>query len=573
MAMALTAWALAAACAALAPRGDSAAAPILAESALFRDRLAAPQRHFLLDGSQGFVAGEAFYQARGGETPFLWPADPFLRYAPDTAWMAGTSRADAELGLGNEIGDSMLQGLADAEADRDNRTPWTAARIAWSPRPAWRAHAGFDQNDHSSYRTSPARMRLVGEEQRDDMAWFGGNIPPKSLADAGLAYRSGNVRGALRYARGWWWTASPVSGAVHPWEGGRAEAEAGLGRWGLSVRDEAWESRVRGGGPMGRWRRSLFEASAGGQAPSGIAWRASAGAERRDLAADAYLAGFESVTPLASLALRTRDGGASRLAWNGAARWQEDLLSLEQTLTAREGSAARSLSQSFQAYYRRRLPGYRFPVEHPLGDSAGEAAYRPGRDARGASAEGRIRVAGERAAAGAEAIGAAEWQLPRFRAAGIDTVAGVLVRTGALEASRHVLWNGSLRAYAEDAGGAPGRWRIEAGCRGFAGDDARAMEFRPSRWWAGADAGWTLPSDLSARVALRVMGAKEVRGWGTIFRVPAHFENAIGLDQDLPGGHARLRFALLHAFGRDLREQPNGSPLRFRVLGGAEAFF
>lgn len=572
--MALTAWAFAAACAAFPPREDSAAARILSESPLLRDRLAAPQRHFLLDGSQGFVAGEAFYQAQGTETPFLWPADPFLRYAPDTSWMDGTSRAEAEAVLGNEIGDSMLQALADSAGAFDNRTPMTAGRFAWSPRPGWRLHGGFDQNDHASDRTLPARVRLVGEDQRDDLAWFGGNIPPKSLADAGVAYGRGGVRGSLRYARGWWWTASPASGADYPWQGGRLEAEAGLGRWGLAVRDEDWDSRAQGASRPARWRRSAFEATVVGEAPSGLAWRASAGAERRHLSADAYLRGFASVTPSASIDLRAPGSdSAAGFAWSGSVRMREALLSLEPAMTFRAGEAGGNVAQSFQAYYHRRLPGYVFPREHPLGDSGGEAVYRPGPDSRGASAKTGVRVGGERVAAGAEAVGAAEWELPLFRASGSDTAAGARLRTGVYGASRHVLWNGSLLAYAEDAGGKPERWRIEAGCRGFAGTDADAMEFRPSRWWAGADAGRAFPSDLRAQVALRVMGAKEVRGWGSPFRVPAHFENALGLDQELPGGHARLRFSLLHAFGRDLREQPNGNPLRFRVLGGAQASF
>jgi len=46
-------------------------------------------------------------------------------------------------------------------------------------------------------------------------------------------------------------------------------------------------------------------------------------------------------------------------------------------MTFRAGEAGRNVAQSFQAYYHRRLPGYVFPREHPLGDSGGEAVYRP----------------------------------------------------------------------------------------------------------------------------------------------------------------------------------------------------
>jgi hypothetical protein len=217
------------------------------------------------------------------------------------------------------------------------------------------------------------------------------------------------------------------------------------------------------------------------------------------------------------------------------------------------------------------MPGYVPAVEYLSG--LGEAVYREAADARGGTAAAGFLRKGAFIETGGEAAWSGEWRTPLFRPDAYGEREGSLLRAGSYAASSHALWNGTLEMHL-GMGRDPDRaLRLEAGWRRFFGADAGRMEFRPSRWWASVRGHWSFPSDLRAEGRLNWMGAKEVRGWGPVFRAPAHFENALGLSQSLPGDRVVLRFSLLHAFGADLREQPDGNPLRFRVLGGAEAVF
>jgi hypothetical protein len=262
---------------------------------------------------------------------------------------------------------------------------------------------------------------------------------------------------------------------------------------------------------------------------------------------------------------------AAGLKLSGSARSDKEVLLLEQAAEWEEEGARIRAFQRLEAYYRRPLPGYGKPVEHIPG--LGSAVYREGGNQRGFSAATGFRKGGPALSALTEAVWAGEWQAPIFRAALLDTAAGSILRAGTYGPSSHALWNGTLRMEARGEIASRAAWRLEAGGRRFFGAEAGAMEFRPSRYWATVGGTWDFPSDLRAEARVHRMGSKEVRGWGPVFKIPAHFENDLGLAQTLPGGHALLRLSLLHAFGSDLREHPNGNPVRFRVLGGAEARF
>jgi hypothetical protein len=393
------------------------------------------------------------------------------------------------------------------------------------------------------------------------------------VADAGAAYAGGTVAASFRFLRGWWWTASPVSGQAYPWEGRSQALDLGLGKWKLSLREEAWDSPAQRAYYAAEWSRRSALLSVGSSEADRAGWKAEAGLEGRALRSDSAFVGKERTGfPFALRYWRRPAGpGAAGLELSGSARSDKEVLLLEQAAELEEDGGRVRAFQRVEAYYRRPLPGYAGPVEHIPG--LGAAVYREGGNARGFSATTGLRKGGPDLSAHTEAAWAGEWQAPIFRAALLDTVAGTLVRSGSYGPSSHVLWNGSLRLQAQGKIASEGGWRLEAGGRMFFGAEADAMEFRPSRYWAMAAGTWDFPSDLRAELRVRRMGSKEVRGWGPVFRVPAHFENDLGLAQTLPGGHVLLRLSLLHAFGADVREHPNGNPLRFRVLGGAEARF
>ena len=64
-----------------------------------------------------------------------------------------------------------------------------------------------------------------------------------------------------------------------------------------------------------------------------------------------------------------------------------------------------------------------------------------------------------------------------------------------------------------------------------------------------------------------------MRGWGPVFEVPDHLEGNLALNQVLFDDRLKLSASLLHAFGEEILEHPNGNPLIFRILVGMEGSF
>lgn len=574
---ALTVMALALAAAA-SEQPDPATIP--AESGFFRHRLAAPWEHFLIDGWQGFVSDRDFYEARGSAVPFLWPAHPFLEIPAGRGW-AEEKGIRLRAALGNEVGDAMLQELAEGDGDPgENHTPFTAGEAAWSPLPGMRAHARMDQNDHFSFSTKGARSGLIGEGLRDDVAWFGGNVPPKSQADLGVAYRRGEASLFAQYDKGWWWTSSPASGRAYPWEGGNLALALG---WGPGVEvlvvDQRWESPAPDPSYAARWRRSEIGLGLGGTLGRAWGWRAGAGLQDRELESETLFRPFrERGVPAELRYWRSVDTGAAAgplVSARGSAGARDAMAATEHQVKVEERLGGHAFDQGFRAYYRHRLPGFQVPEEAFAGDSVFAAAASPGRHARGFSGEAGYRGSRVGVEAGMAAAFAMEWGLPVFHGAGLDSAFGGILRRGSYAGGAHALRNGSLRIFAGSprAGQEAAFWRIEAGVRDFWGKEAAVMEYRPSRYWAAVGAGWDFPSDLIVEGRVNYLGGKEVRGWGPVFKVPAHFENNLGATQSLLDGRVRMSFSMLHAFGEEVREHPNGNPLRFRVLGGLDAAF
>jgi hypothetical protein len=262
------------------------------------------------------------------------------------------------------------------------------------------------------------------------------------------------------------------------------------------------------------------------------------------------------------------------MAVRGYAGARDAMLATEHAADFKQDVGAHRISERVRAYYRHPMGGFHAPSEAFAGDSAFATIAAPGRHARGFSGEAGYRHERAGIEAGISGSFAMEWGVPEFRTNGLDTVAGAIVRRGAYAGGAHELKNGTVRIFAGNQSLAgKSFWKADAGIREFMGEGAAAIEFRPSRYWAGGCAGWRFPSDLDLELRVDYLGEKEVRGWGPVFVVPAHFENNLGLTQSVFEGTMRFSFSLLHAFGREVREQPNGNPLRFRVLGGMEADF
>jgi hypothetical protein len=242
----------------------------------------------------------------------------------------------------------------------------------------------------------------------------------------------------------------------------------------------------------------------------------------------------------------------------------------------REDFGPHRLLQYLKGYYRYAFKGIVVPAEFLSADSQVVGSFRPGQQARGLVGGAEYREVRKHFQAGLGADYAMEWELPLFQGSVLDTVAGSILRQGGYRGSDYWAANASGRLFASGELGTAGEWKTEAGLRRFSGHDADSLEFIPSPWWVSAGSGYALvwkagKTRLDGQVAY--VGPKEVRHWGPLFKVPSHFENQFSLSQTLFSDKVKLTAAALHAFGDDLRELPNGNPVRFRIAAGLDATF
>lgn len=548
-----------------------------AETEFSRDRQESPWNHFLLDGQQGFVSGREFYQASGEISPFLWPNHPFLRFGTDRAWQSDTNTLEVRALTGNEVGDALLQELPESNSRaEDNRTPLTSGDVSWAPFQELRVHAGLDQNDHSSYRTYPFRLGLAGPDKRNELSWFGGNLPPKSQANLGATFERRGSRMALQANQGWWWTQSPASGFPYPWEGFNADFLYKPGAdFELSLIEQRWDSPLDQLFYRAHWRRSELDMGITGTSRGGWFWRLDLGFQRREMVSDSLFKPFLEQTYPTRFRYRqvwsAPDSIPLQLVSSGSMGFRERVIHAQHTTEFRETWGTHQPRQILKGYWRHPMSGYRAPTEYFPGDSTWTAESHPGRQARGVSGEAEFREKRKAFEFGLAGTYAMEWEAPVFHLEGLDSSSlgdGYVFRRGAYRGSGHALRNAVVRLFAGGHLPAQGFWKAQAGWREFWGVNAGSMEFRPSRYWAGGGAGFKFPSDLRVEANAQYMGDKEVRGWGPVFTVPAHLENNLTVEQTLFDERMKVSLTALHAFGEEILEQPNGNPVRFRILAG-----
>jgi hypothetical protein len=546
-----------------------------AETDFLLDRHAEPQNHFLLNGEEGFVSGREFYQNAGDGMTFLWPAHPFLHFGTDRGW---------------ETDSSLLaySGTA-SNAPGEGPSPYAQSDIAWSPLEELRLHASLDQNALYSQATLPARVNMAAAENRGDWAWFGGDAPIRSQASIGGAFSRRGATMAAQANRGWWWTTSPVTGQVYPWEGFNFDLLYGDGEgFSLSLAEQQWDSPSPFQFYKSHWRRSELMLSFRGASEGSWNWQLDIGYERRALTSQGAFAAFEEKTYPFRFRYRqdwsAPDSMPLRMISQGSFGYREGMFLAQHGTEFREGFGTHQPLQYLKGYYRYAFKGIVVPAEFLTPDSLAMGTFSPGKQTRGAVAGAEYREVRKHFQVGAGADYAMEWELPLFRGSVFDTVEGSALRQGGYQGSDSWAANASGRLFASgefgNAGGneerKAGDWKAQAGLRQFTGHDADSLEFIPSPWWMSAGLGYALPwkagkTRVDGQVAY--LGPKEVRHWGPVFKVPSHFENHFSLSQTLLSDKLKLTVAALHAFGEDLREQPNGNPVRFRVAAGLDAIF
>lgn len=534
-----------------------------AESELLSDRLEEAQSHFLVDGVHAFVAGRDFYEAAGDLNPFLWPSHPFARLWPDRDWLDDSS----------DVAFALRGGGPSTRALPGGAPAFSSVEAAWQALSELRLRAAFDANDLYADRQADARRARA--EDPSGQAWLGDGFPAQTRAGAGAMWSHRGADIALQYDQGNWWTFSPASGMAYPWKGFNADFLYRMGRdVDISLRDQEWDAAEGPAFLAARWRRSDLNMGFTSEGPGGWVTRLELGYQRRALFSDSAFEPFEERTyPVRFRYLEAWSPVDStfKLLTRGSIGYREQMFSVEHAEEFSETFGRHALSQFLRGYYREPVGHRPVPTEYFPGDSVG-ARVEPGENARGAAAGAEYRFHGARMTLGAACDGGLEWALPVFRLQGLDTVDGLLRRTGAYTGSDYALANGSVRAFVSGAAGKRGTWRLHGGARAFFGHDAEVMEFLPSPWWAGGETGWKLPFGLRALANATWLGPKEVRGWGDVFRVRAHWEGNVALEQAV-GDRLKVSASFLQIFADDVREHPNGSPVGFRTMLRTEGSF
>lgn len=538
-----------------------------AENTFLLNRNREPENHFLLNGEEGFVSGREFYQNAGDVLPFLWPSHPYLHYGPDRRWESDSS--------------VFSYSATGANAPGEGASPFVQSEADWSPMDALRLHAALDQNALYSQATLPARKFMSTAENKGDWAWFGGDGPIRSQAALGAAYiRRGTTLG-LQANQGWWWTTSPVTGQVYPWQGFNFDFHYRDGEgFTLSLVEQQWDSPSPFQFDKSHWRRSELDLSFLGSSEETWKWQFDIGYERRAMTSQGAFGQFEEK----EYPFRFRyqqdwtapDSMPLRMVSQGSLGYREGMFQAQHSTEFREPFGSHQPLQYLKGYYHYAFQGYTVPTEYLTADSQAVGRFQPGQQNRGVVAGAEYREVRKHFQAGLTADYAMEWELPLFHGSVFDSGDGFLLRRGDYVGSNFWVANAGGRLFASGELGKQGDWKAQAGMREFRGHDADSLEFLPSPWWLSAGSGYGLPwKGVKTRIDGQVayVGPKEVRHWGPIFKVASHWENQFSLSQTLFSEKLKLTVAALHAFGADIREQPNGNPVRFRVAGSLDGSF
>ncbi len=548
---------------------------ITVENEFLRDRIEEPQNHFLRDGQQGFVSGRDFYQAQGDINAFLWPDQPFLRFGVDRAWLGDSGTFTVRMQGSQELGD-LTGGSDNGPGKAGDATAALLGDATWGVTPELRVHGGLDQNALFSSTAYPARKAVYGTGNDARLAWLSDALPERSIAAIGGVFDHRGTSISTQYNRGDWWTLSPVSGRAYAWEGYNADLVYKVGEeFGLQLVDQEWDSPQRHSFYSAHWRRSELSLGFLGASEGNWKWRLDLGFQRREMISDSVFRPFVEKT----YPFRFRyhqdwaapDSIPVTLVTQGTLAFRDRILSVVHSEELQEKWGPHRIRETLKGYFRERMEGYETPTEYLGPDTSFQAASQPGLQARGFAVEAEAsekRSAFELGLAGNVGM---EWEYPIFNLQALDTVAGAILRRGSYVGSDSHLQNATVRLYAKGGSERGLSWNADGAVRKFWGPDVDSIEFLPSPWWTGGGLGYALPFGLTADAQVTYIGPKEVRGWGPVFKTPSHFENNVSVSQSFLQGKMKLWISALHAFGHDIQEQPDGNPLRFRILGGLSA--
>jgi len=134
-----------------------------------------------------------------------------------------TDRTGVGLSVGNETGDQVLQEVRHGSAG-ENSNPATSLWFSTPADRGLRAFGRFEQVDHFSDSWLGKRSRMLGSPNLSSpwpdrrYAWFGENLPPFSLAGAGIGSTRDGLEVDASFLDGWLWQHLPLSDGLMPWK-------------------------------------------------------------------------------------------------------------------------------------------------------------------------------------------------------------------------------------------------------------------------------------------------------------------------------------------------------------------
>ncbi len=556
------------------------------ESPTMQERLLRPEDAFLLNGSTQRRLGKVFLFNPGLETKFIWPNDalneegflfPSNHEAPSKHVL---------IQLGNEVGDSHLQELK-AGSPHNNHTPFSALNGAWTYR-AFSAAALFYQNDLHLSTSYPWREALATSENPIDAPewnWFGENQPNMSTLgfEMTLAHRQSLL--GLRYYSGWRWLSSPQSGLEYPFVTRNWQIHVQNGKHSaLEIEQEQMKSPLQEPRDYS-WTRNAYRFLFSDESHSDQAayfWNAQIGYQNEWLESSRL---FDNATtrsyPLHMDHHIESWDEDSLWIWKaqGSVASQGPSWILQEKIGLERNMSFLTVFPYGMFQYADREAQFRHSQETASLSSPLSSALLPGAELVqngeftipgapwGAALGFQSRLHNQSWSLNFEASTAAETQTPVFY---LDTVhstqQGLQIREGHYEAMGEFQYHSRLESVLSHSLFSMGTVFIRSGLRHYWNDESQNLEREPSPWWSAVGIDFNFPSELRVTLIVQRIGAKINRSYGSEFSIPEHWENHLFLDQQLAQG-VTIRFGTQHFFGREIREEINGSPLRFRATG------
>ncbi len=493
------------------------------------------------------------------------------------------------------------------------------------------------ENEELSDYSGPYRLALVGEKKRGQLNWFGGNLPLQSDMEIGASYMHRGAVMAVAANQVWWWTSSPITGRLFPWQGHHAKFLYQMGEeFQVSLIDEDYTSPLEQKFYRAHGKKSELNMGFLGESYGGWNWRFDFGVQRREMQSDSLFNSFVENTYPTRFQYRQNwaapDSFPLQMVSKGILSIRDEVFSASHATEFKEKLQTHEMAEVLKVYYRHPFNNYEIPTEYFSGDHSLQAAKDSsgqgsstlpilspfysqsilGEHIRGLSGEWRVEENRKKFEIGISGTIGMEWQTQIFHLNQLDTISGLLIRHGSYLPSDYVLQNGIVQIFASgnfykkenisdkksgenkmDEGKSESNsnlnpeskvgkngdknfglyWKTHTEWQNFYGKDESKMEFKPSEYSAGGIIGWYFKKGLEMETELRYLGEKEVRGWGDVFYCPSHFENDLSLSQKFWEDQLKAKFSLMHTFGEEIQENPNANPLQYQIRLGLEGEF